>query len=374
MKKFVMIMAMFLFLSPALGLAADMRTAETVGKDEKVSNLYLAGQNPTVDANVTGDLVVAGSVVTVNGDVSGGVLAAGSTLNLNGAVKESLRVAGGTVILEGAVGGDVLVFGGNVVLGTKSIVTGDVIVFGGSLDLKGSVLGSIKKSYAGNVNLGGLVAGDVTFSRVGALVVNTDAVVGGSLKYSSQNEGTVSTSAKIAGKTEFTKVVAKNQVSAFVPNLGSLLFGLAMAFVTIMAFILLAPKFAKNLVNNVLVNPWAKLGIGFLALVVAPLAMIALAITIFGLGIMGYLAMVYFVLITLAGTVSAIFAGSYAWKLVRKEQDYVIDWKTAAIGVALVAVAKLIPIIGWLAAFVLFLVVFGTLVTMSFEFVKAQRA
>lgn len=373
MKKFVMMMAMFLFLAPAFGLAADVRTAETIGKDEKVSNLYLAGQNPTVDAGVTGDLVVAGGVVTVNGDVSGGVFAAGSTLNLNGAVKESLRVAGGAVTVDGAVGGDVVIFGGNVVLGTKSVVTGDVIVFGGTLDLKGSVLGSVKKSYAGNVNLSGSVAGDVTFSRVGALVVTSGAVVGGSLKYSSQNEGTVSADARVAGKVEYTKIQAQSKVKTMVPNLGSVLFGLLMAFITLVVFIKLLPKFAGKVVGEVLVDPWKKAGIGFLAIVVTPIALLALLITLIGWGVMGYLFLLYGAFVTLTGTFTALFAGSFAWKYLRKGTELEVSWKTAAVGVVLVALLKLIPIVGWLAVCLIAFMVFGTLTMMGFEYLKAQR-
>jgi len=374
MRKFMLSLAALVLLVPMVGLAADVQNAEVVAKDTLVHNLYLAGQNPTVDANVTGDLVVAGGVVTVNGDVSGGVLAAGSTLNLNGTVGQSVRVAGGNINIDGTVGGDLVIFGGNVILGTKSVVTGDVMVFGGTLDLKGTVKGAVKDTYVGTVNLSGNVLGDATFTRVGMLTVTSDAVVGGALKYSSQNEGTIASAAKVAGKTEFTKVAANNKMNRWTPNVGSVIFGISMMFITILVFMMFLPKFTKEVVNNVLVNPWAKLGAGFVALIVAPVVMILLAITIFGLGVMGYLAMIYFALIALAGTVSAIFAGAYMWKLLRKESDYVLDWKTAAIGVLLVAVAKLIPVIGWLVALVLFLLVFGTLVTMSFDFVKAQRA
>ncbi len=374
MKKFVMLMTMFLFLLPATGFAADLRNVETVGKNETVKNLYLAGQNPTVEANVTGDLVAAGSTVTVDGDVSGGVLVAGSTLNFNGKVSGSLRVAGGNVNINGEVGGDVVVFGGNVVFGTKSIIDGDVLVFGGTVDFKGSVLGSIKDGYIGSVNLGGSVSGDVTFNRVGTLVVTSDAAVTGELEYSSQNEGTISSSAKIGGKTVYNKVAANNTLSSLVPNLGSVIFGLLIAFVTIMAFILLAPKFTKNVVNNAVVKPWSKIGIGLLAFIVAPIVMFLFAITFFGLGIMGYLLVVYVALIALAGTISAILAGSYTWKFAAKDKELLVNWKTAFVGVLIVALLKFIPIIGWLAVFVLFLIVFGTLVTMSFDFLKAQRA
>lgn len=372
MRKYLLSLAAFVLLVPMFGLAADVRTAEVVTKDEKASNLYLAGQNPTVDANVTGDLVVAGSNVTVNGSVSGGVIAAGSVLNINGAVAQSVRVAGGTVTIEGTVGGDLVVFGGNVVFGTKSVVTGDVLVFGGTLDLRGKVLGSVKNTYAGTVNIAGSVAGNVELARVGTLNVDKAGVVVGTLKYSSQNEASVASDAQV-GKVEYTKVAA-TQTRNYGANAGSVLFGMLMAFITILVFINLLPKFAKNVLAETIVNPWAKMGVGFLAMVMTPIVLLALLVTFVGWGVMGYLGLVYVVFLFLTGTFTALLAGSVVWKYFSKEAELSLNWKTAAVGVVLVAVAKMIPVIGWLAAFLVALIVFGTLTTMGYEYIKVQRA
>ena len=69
-----------------------------------------------------------------------------------------------------------------------------------------------------------------------------------------------------------------------------------------------------------------------------------------------------------------VLAGAVVWKYFNKEKELVVNWKTASVGVLLVGVAKLIPIIGWIAAFLVLLIVFGTLTTMSYEYIKAQRA
>jgi cytoskeletal protein CcmA (bactofilin family) len=374
MRKLFLSLAAFVLLVPMIGLAADMRTSELVAKDETPKNLYLAGQNPTVDANVTGDLVVAGSTVTVNGDVTGGVFAAGSTLNLNGKVANSLRVAGGNVNMESTVGGDVIVFGGNVILGTKSVVTGDVIVFGGTVDLKGKVLGSVKNTYAGDVTIVGSVAGDVQLSKVSTVHVSDTAVIIGKLVYSSQNEAVVASAAKVGG-VEYTKIAATNtNTESMGSRFGTVLVGIILAFVTLLVFINLFPKFAKETVSEALVNPWAKMGVGFLAIVVTPIALLVLLFTFFGWGIMGYLFMAYGAFFAVTGTLTALFAGSLAWKYIKKEKELTVNWKTAGIGILLVGLMKPVPIVGWLVAAVLALVIFGTLTTKSFQYIKAQRA
>lgn len=372
MKKVLLSMVALVLLVPVLGFAADVRQAEVVAKDAKVKNLYLAGQNPTVDANVTGDLVAAGANLTVNGDVTGSVLAAGGNLNLNGAVAQSVRVAGSTVNIESVVGGDVIVFGGTVIFGTKSVVNGDVIIMGGTVDMKGKVLGSIKNSYVGNLTLAGAVTGDVSLGQVGTLNVAGTAVVGGVMKYSSQREATVATDAKV-GSVEYTKVSAPAK-AGYGDNAGSIIFGMLMAFVTLLVFIKVMPKFAGSVVHQAVVNPWAKMGVGFLAMFVTPVVMLLLLLTFFGWGVMGYLFMAYGAILALTGTFTALLAGSFVWKYFRKESELTVSWKTAAIGVVLVAAAKMIPVIGWIAAFMVALIVFGTLATMSYEYIKAQRA
>lgn len=375
MRKFLLSLAVLVLIIPVLGFAAEVKTAELVSKNETPKNLYLAGQNPTVDANVTGDLVVAGSVVTVNGDVSNGVLAAGGTLNLNGNVANNVRVAGGTVNIEGNIGGDLVIFGGNVILGTKSVVSGDVIVFAGTLDLKGSVLGSVKNTYAGDVIIVGNVSGNVQLNQVGTLKLESSAVIGGNLQYSSTTEAVVASDAKVGGNVEYTKVTQSNvQGESLGSKFMGMLFGAVMSFVALLVFISLLPKFATNATNSAIVNPLAKLGIGFLAIVVTPIALLLLLITFIGWGVMGYLFMIYMAFFALTGSLSALLVGSLVWKFIKKEKDLIVNWKTAGIGVVVMAIFKLIPVVGWLAAFVVAMIVFGTLTIMSFDFIKAQRA
>lgn len=373
MKKYLFSLLAFVLLLPALGLAADVRNAEVITKEEKPKNLYLAGENPTVDGNVTGDLVSAGGTVTVNGNVQNDVLAAGGTLNLNGEVGGSVRVAGGTINVESNVGGDVVIFGGEVILGTKSKIAGDVIVFGGTVSLKGEVVGSVKNSYVGNVTVVGKVGGNVELNDVGKLKVDSTAVVAGDLKYSSPETGDISSSAKITGKTEYKKIQTKN-VNGGSINFGSVLMGMLMAFITVLVFLRLLPKFAQKAVESALVDPWSKIGVGLLAMIGAPVAMLVLLITFFGWGVMGYLFLTYGVFMALTGTIGALFVGALSSRFLQKESELKLDWKSAGLGIVIVAILKVVPVIGWLGVFILSLLVFGTLTKMGFEYIKAQRA
>jgi hypothetical protein len=375
MRKVLLSIVAILIMLPTLGLAADLRTTELVSKEEVPKNLYLAGQNPTVDANVLGDLVIAGGVVTVNGEVQNGLLVAGGTLNINGKVGGNVRVAGGTVIIESTVEGDLVVFGGDVILGTKSVVSGDLLVFGGTVTMKGEIVGSVKKGFVGDVVIAGNVGGDVDLANVTTLRLDNTANIGGNLKYSSKNEASIASSAKVGGKVLFTKITTtSNAGNQLTSNIKYTILGLVMALITILAFVYLLPKFSKEVINTSLVNPWAKMGIGFLAMIATPIVLFMLLLTFVGWSIMGYLGVAYLSLWMLTGSLTTLLVGSFIWKYIRKEAEFTVNWKVAAMGVVTITILKMIPVVGWLIAFVLSLIVFGTLVTMILGYLKTQRA
>ena len=375
MRKYLLSLVAAVLLIPTLGLAADVRTAEVINKEETPKNLYLAGQNPTVDANITGDLVIAGGTVTVNGNVQNSVLAAGADVRLVGTVGQSVRVAAGTVNVESVIGGDLVVFGGDVILGTKSVVAGDLLVFGGTVTMKGTVLGSVKRGYSGAVIISGKVGGDVNLNDIGTLQIDSAANIQGKLKYSSQAEAAISSEAKVVGGVEYTKISAQSmQPQKFSDRLGSIIIGAVMALISLLIFIKLLPKFSAKVIADVMVDPWKKAGVGFLAIVVTPIILFILLLTFFGWGVMGYLGLAYMTLFAVTGTLSALFVGSYVWKLATKGKDLEINWKIATIGVVILAIIKSIPYVGWIAGALLVLLVFGTLTLMSFSYLKAQKA
>lgn len=373
MRKFLVSLAAVALLVPMFSLAADIRGGEVVSKDEKPNNLYTAGQNPTVDADVTGDLVIAGNTVTMNGSVSGGVLAAGSILTLNGNVSQSVRVAGGTVTINGAVGGDLVVFGGDVLLGSQAIVSGDVLVFAGTLNLQGDVQGSVKSSFVGDVIVSGGVAGNLELKNASTIKIESSAIIGGALKYSSQDEATVATDAKV-GAVEYTKTSTNNNEQSLGNRLGNSLFTALIMLVTLLVFIRLFPNFSKDIVNSSVTNPWMKLGVGLVGMIITPIILLILAFTVFGWGVMGFLGLAYAGVLALTSVMVSLLAGSFVWKYIRKTPELVVNWQAAIIGIVLVGAVKLIPIVGWLLSFALAALSFGALTMKGFEYIKAQRA
>ena len=374
MKRILMLIAVAILAVPMFVSAAEVKMSENIGVNESPNNLYVSGQNPTIDAGITGDLVVAGGNVTINGDVEKNVIAAGGNVSINGSVGENVRVAGGGVTINGAVEGDLIIFAGDVLIENEATIAGDVIIYAGSLELKGQVDGDIKNSGVLDVTISGLVVGDVDLGTVDQLTIKSGAEIDGTLKYSASSEFKVPTGATI-GKVDFTKATTR----AFgIDWLGILLSFISMVIISLV-FAVLLPKFTKNVIDNSVAKPWLKFLVGLGTLVVVPIVFILLlivSIVAWGVGIelASYVVIAYAVSLSLAETITALFVGSLAWKYFMKEDEYVVNWKNALIGVAIVTVLSLIPFVGFIPILIVACTIFGALTSIGFNYLKAQKA
>lgn len=376
MKKLMAMLGMLAFLVPSVALAANFQSTSLVAKDAQTGNLYVANQSVTVDANVNGDLNTAGGNVTVNGTVAGDVHAAAGTLNLKGSIEKNAYVAGGTVNVDGNLGGDLLIFGGTVTVNSTSTIAGDLVVFGGTVTMNGKVNGRVYGS-AGTFDLNGTVAKSLELKNVGTVTLGSTAVVGGDFIYNSQTKAIVTTGASVAGQTKYIQVKTVNvekertpwgKIAGF-----SLLFSFVGTFLLLAVVMLVAPKKTKSVIESSLSKPWANLGIGLVAAIVAPILLLLVLITFFGAAIAGIGFVAYFAMIATAGVLSSLVLGSSVKKFFTKAKEYPLDWATVLIATALAILLKLVPVLGWLVLTGFFLIVFGQLTNDLFAWIKGQK-
>jgi hypothetical protein len=106
---------------------------------------------------------------------------------------------------------------------------------------------------------------------------------------------------------------------------------------------------------------WRYLGWGFIFLIVTPVAALLLLVTVIGiplavLTIAGYVFFMVMACISLSALI-----GSLVWKYSSKSRDYIVDWKTILIGSVVVVVLSVLPVIGFIIEFLLFLVMLGVI-------------
>ncbi|MCB9810821.1 MAG: hypothetical protein H6779_01030 [Candidatus Nomurabacteria bacterium] len=371
MKKInkIILMAMAVVLVPTVSLAATIQAGEEVSIKKGVEvndNLYVAGGNVTLAADIAGDLFAAGGNVLVTGKVSDDIALVGGSVTVLGDVGGDVRVAGGNILLTGDVGGELIVMGGSVLVSSDVTVNKDLILVGGQVTLDGNVLGNVRIN-GGVATINGQVSGKVEAEVTDSLTLGETAVINSGLGYAGRSENILKKdeAAVVEGETVFKMVErpqkpdAENVIAAL---LGALfVFKLITTIVAALILVWLFRRFSETVVQDAIADPLAKLGKGFVAVVIVPVVIVLLFVTIFGLplGILTILA--YILLLMLSGIYAGVLAGVWLLKLIGNGQ-ITITWFKVVIGVLLLTLVSLIPIVGWIITFLVFLITVGTIV------------
>ena len=366
---FFFLTAVLLSAIPFSALAADVQTGKIISipATQAVSdNTYLAGGEVIFLADAQKDLTAAGGQILINGPIAGDVLAAGGSLQVLQPVKGSVRVAGGQVIIGNNVGGDVLAAAGTVIILPGAVIGGDIIAAGATVDIEGTVNGGVR-AYGGNITLNSAVAGPVSLHANKGVTFGGKAVIGSTLAYSAPQEATIASGAQLGNQVTFTKGDAfagmngKRAAGIFFGILGFLVFAKFIGMLVLALILVLAFKpFAQELAERTLGHFWKKGGIGFVVLVVVPVAALVLSLTLVGIYLALALVLIYLLALLAAGVYMGVFAGALLSYWIRKEA--VADWKWTILGTFVVFVIAFIPFVGWIADGLLLLAALGTVV------------
>lgn len=240
---------------------APSDTTVTVGPDETVDDdLYVGGGTVSIAGTVNGDATIGAGTVTMTGTVNGSLNVAGGTVDVLGDVTGAVRVSGGTVRIVGSVGRDLVIFGGTATVDAGAEIDGDIAGATGSLTMAGTVHGNLRVG-TGTMVLAGTIDGDVE-AGVGELVIETGAVIGGDVTYTSADEARIADGAEISGNVErrepalgVESVVADNPIVSYLGVLlGLLLLGWGM--------LAIRPRLVAGSAHTLRTSPLPSLGLG----------------------------------------------------------------------------------------------------------------
>lgn len=352
MKKYLGLLVGLALVLPLTAGAAEFRTGQMVNVGETVhDNVYAAGGTINIVGTIDGDLYVAGGTVNVMGTVTKDINVTGGTVIITGRIGDDLRLAGGNVTVGGSIGGELVGVGGNINVLSGATIAKGAYLGGGTVNMNGSVSGNLKIG-SDNIVLGASakVGGDFDYYSAKAAAANIDA------------------GAKISGATNFhlqaVKNIPGNKASRF-PFFAFMTFwglmGLAGAVVLACLLFYLWREDAKEMIETAFASPGKELLRGFVTLVVMPIAAIVCMITVVGLPL-GFLTMAFYgVLIILGGAITGLLWAALLAKFVFKRKETDINWWLIILAVIVLAIIKIIPFIGWLIGFLVFLVGFGVL-------------
>ncbi|MFC4989495.1 polymer-forming cytoskeletal protein [Saliphagus infecundisoli] len=332
--------------APVAGVpgAADGTTAQPA--QSNVGGTVTVADGETVDEIAA----VAGTIIVEEGGtVEGSVSGLAGNVYIDGTVEGDVSVAAGNVEISGTVSGDVSAAAGNLLVAEGATVSGDV------------------EAGAGNVRLAGTVEGDVS---VGAetIVLGDGASIAGDMRYDGDLEGN---EAAVAGDLTRDSTVGV-EVGPTIGPVASWLFdayALLLHLLLGAALLALFPRFSTGVAERVADDPVRTGLAGIGVLVAVPVVLIAVAITVIGIPIT-LVGSLVFALSVWIGIVYGRFAVA-AWLL--SYAGIGNRWLALVVGLIAGAVLGLVPYLGGLINFLIFLLGFGALAVGLYVHARGSR-
>lgn len=361
-----------LTLMPTLGRAAEVRAGDqpSVKEEERLTeDIYIAGGNVTSAGALGADLIAAGGTVLVSGDVAADLAAAAGSVTVLGNVGDDVRAAGGNILLRSEVGGDVVLAGGQLNIGGS--IAGDLLAGGGAVRVDAPVSGNVRIG-GGDVYLNSAISGNVEV-YTDKLTLGKGARIAGSLTYAAGKEATMEEGAVVSGEVTFNKRERTVSVGGIVAIISLALIATTLSQLAAALLLgLVFRRYAVRLVETAAAKPLLEVGRGLIICIVLPVASLMLLWSLIGipLGILGLL--IFAMTIVFLWIITPVLLGSFAYRSFFGG-EFDVNWKTILLGVFVYALLGLIPIVGWLAQFILMLLTLGAVAKMKWEIAKEWR-
>lgn len=314
----------------------------------KKSDVYLSGDNVTIDYIVDGNLFVCANTVTIDSQIGGDafIIAKNVVINENGYVFNNLFTIAESVEIKG-------------VIYDAFALAENFTIYGGYVyrDLKVS---------CNTLNINGIV-GRNAFVNCSTLGFNTDqgnnGIIYGNLNYTSDSQVSIPEDT-VKGTVNYTepKVSPDKSVSSIISDY-ILDLGEFLAFVLIiwLVCLVLAPKFLANTNKYVGKKTLGILGYGLLTLIAIPIACVILILLQLTSGFSLFLLALYVLSIIISKSLFTITANNYVCSKLKINKNTGIFGMLIVSGIVIWAITQ-IPYIGGLISFIISVLGLGILV------------
>jgi hypothetical protein len=354
------------------GPSVDIPEGEVIDDDVIAFSSSIA-----INGRVNGDVFAFGQSVSITGDVTGTIFTGGATIEVNPKSAQTVWAAGGNIDVSGAVDKNVILAGGSLMIGENARIGKDVRAYGGQLALDGDIRGDLKGNVEKFVMTGR--SGNITM-QAEDVNVKGSATVAGDLDIKGEKEPTIEEGATISGETTFTQIEKGKgwRFAALAP-----FFAFFVSFMRIVMFvagiivgiiiIALSKRFARRIMDTLITKPWKSLGIGFLGLIVIPVAVAILFIVLIGYPLAVFGVFVYLILLYLASLFVGLVVGEKIIQLFKKQGDISL-YLSFIVGFVVLFVLGLIPILGFIIKIFVLLFGAGMLLIGGWNLLKEARA
>lgn len=358
MKKWIALFVSILLLTSVTVFAAQSNVDYVIPKGEVRNNIVFgAGQTFSNSGTVNDDIFAAGRAVTNEGTVNGDMFVAAQNAMINGTISGSIRALAETINVSARVDRNVLAAGRVITLEKAGTINGSMNAAGQTVTVNGVINKGFNAAGA-SVFIDGTVTGDV-YIEADNITVTPNARIDGNLSYKSSKEANIPAgvvTGKINKNITPKAVAAPKEEKPFsIGNIISKLLWIISSFLLGALLIKLFERFFTTS-SDTIKTSWGKyLGIGFLTLIIVPIAVLMLLVTIIGIPIGLVSLVIYFLFLYLAKIPVSIFVGG----LLLKDKSIYLK---LLLGLVILGVIYLIPYLGGITSFAVILTGLGTLV------------
>lgn len=366
-KTVVVIMLTTAFLLPIFVNAADIRGGSEISIPEDLNieeNLYIGSSKSNILGDVQGDLSVASGETFVKGVTDSDVLIVSGNARFEGESKGDTRIAAGNVYIKGKFDGDLAIVGGEVFIDKGTEVSGDILIIAGRVKFDTDT-SNYMHIIAGEVIVNGTINGDSTITTQ-KLILNSGAVVNGTLNYFSPEKALENNGSKINGEVKYNQTrsiqdngLIKQAILSFIN------FWIVLRFVTalLLSFLLvyIFKVFSQKVADYSLESFGTSLLIGLSVLVIAPVISVILFVSLIAMPIAFLLTFSFFFVLIISTAVSGIILGALIKKVIKKEDTAEVSFQTATLGIVLLTAVQFVPIAGDLIRLIFFTVAIGAI-------------
>ena len=324
-------------------------TNETSKDSYKNSDVYLMGDNVTIDYVVDGNLFVMADTVTINSKIGGDAFIMAKTINVGDQayIFSNLFAMANSIDIKGVVY-DVYALSQNFTV-SNGYIYRDAKLCCNTINING-VIGRNAFVSCSNINFNtdendkGIIYGDLTYSTPSELSFDKN-IVNGNVTYK-------------APKVSPEKSVREN-VASYISDLGAFL-----AFVIIIWLVCLwlAPKFLNDTNKFVGKKTLNVLGTGLLTLIVLPIACIILLLLQLTAGISLLTVAIYILALIVAKSIFTIVANNYLCSKLNINKNTGIFGMLIVSGVIVWVISEL-PYVGGIVSFIISVLGLGVLVS-----------
>lgn len=356
-----------------LGLST-VCTAETVST-RTGGDSFIAGAQISQAVDSVGDAFVAARSANITGATQGDLHVSGFDVSVGTDVFQDLYAAGGTVVIRSTVGQDISAAAFSLRTERSSLTQGNARLMGNSVTIDGPVAGAL--SVMGrDVILNAAIAGDV---RVLAqtLSFGPDAVVGGTLTYSTEEEMTVPERVAPADRVRFEPVSTarvweewddvRREMPAL-PTFMSLMFGFAISLLFFLALgalmLSFMPKRLSRMRRSIADAPGQTFLLGVIGLSMLFGMIPIVALTLVGLPFVPIVLLAIVVVWTLGYALGAYSVAMRLWLGIgggAAEPSNIARLLVLAVAIICVALLNFIPFVGWVVNYTLVLLGIGAM-------------